>query len=266
MEHGKTQKQAIAIAYSVRRRKKKASGGMIAKDVDDKEMLHKNSGDKPAHNDKVLDQPELKQDRSPERPGRQPIKHPKIMKGGTFTTKLRDQEDDLEASDKVNNGPEHQPPEEYNEMEPDRKGPMVAALEMKKMAEGGMAEMDEDHHDSISAAIMAKRKKMHDMIDSGAMDEDHAEAMAEGGEVNGEDSIYSDDSSQADLSRNAEEDANMEDQASFDALRKENYSESEGLKKLSHPKADDEDGDSIDSDDHDMIGSIRKKMKSKGQF
>jgi hypothetical protein len=44
-------------------------------------------------------------------------------------------------------------------------------------------EAEEEHHDSIAAAIMSRRKHMHDLIDSGAMDEDHAAAMAEGGEA-----------------------------------------------------------------------------------
>jgi hypothetical protein len=130
------------------------------------------------------------------------------------------------------------------------------------------------------------------MIDSGAMDEDDAAAhkMAEGGEVSdslgksdsmfdfvksrkpsamaikSHDSIYSDDSDQADLSRNADEDANEEDQLSFNALRKENYSESAGLRQLDNPKDSGQKGDSEerDSEDrNDMISSIRKKMNKK---
>ncbi len=124
---------------------------------------------------------------------------------------------------------------------------------LKGLAEGGMAEQEEDHHDSITAAIMAKRNRLHDMIDSGAMDEDHAaEAMAEGGEV--------------DLSINADEEPNHEDQLSFEALKKENYSESPALDDLDQPSDSNEEGDDREderSDKHDRVSSIMSKMKKK---
>lgn len=125
-----------------------------------------------------------------------------------------------------------------------------------KDAEGGMIEnpdidldeMEDERHSSIAAAIMAKRQK-----------------MADGG-ILSHDSIYSDESDQADLSRNADEDANEEDQLSFNALRKENYSESEGLEQLDSPMDSNEHGHDIDSDRHDMVSRIRSKMKSRRQF
>jgi hypothetical protein len=138
---------------------------------------------------------------------------------------------------------------------------------------GGMSqpedEEQEERHNSIAAAIMAKRDRMHAEVDSGAYDLDHAVKMAEGGYLNGEDSIYSDDSSQVDLRRNAEEDKNLEDQSSFDAMRKENYSESAGLSKLNQPrnsnlKGDEEEDESENK--HDMISSIRSKMNKHRQF
>lgn len=86
------------------------------------------------------------------------------------------------------------------------------------------------------------------------------------GKYNGSESIYSDDSDQADLKRNAEEDANMEDRSSFNAMRKENYSESEGLSQLDQPSDSNEHGHEIDSDKHDMIDMIRSKMKRQRQF
>lgn len=98
------------------------------------------------------------------------------------------------------------------------------------MAEGGMAkemdmqpmeEADEEHHESIAAAIMAReRRKM----------------MAEGGQV--------------DLAQNAQEEANEADSLNQDALMKENYSESDGLDQL----------DSAQDDDQDMISQIRRQM------
>ncbi len=380
MEHGKPQNQALAIAYSMKRRKKMAKGGQIEgvhRPVEAKHLkggmsqmglqtrVAKELGDHPAAQEareeaKKRAYDTIKEarnvaggkskrpleglaeggevpmeDRENQRPGRQPIKHPKIMKGGTFTTKLRNQEDDLEMQD-APASPAEQPPEELDEMEADKKGPMVAAFEMKKMAEGGKVdhmadymkhsdadynsteagdavggglasirhehdtqeqaraahgrkhpeaakhyaealghykkaeasyakhkkgqklaeggmaedEQEEEHHDSMHAAIMAKRKRMHDEIDSGAHDEDAAEMMAEGGQV--------------DLHSEHEEEPNNEDQMSFEALKKENYNSSD--LDADQPEDSNEDGDDIDKDDHDMIGSIRRKMKAKRQF
>jgi hypothetical protein len=162
-----------------------------------------------------------------------------------------------------------------------------------KLAKGGLAyeedmqpqdEEEMEHHDSIAAAIMAKRDRLHAHIDSGAMDEDSSfpsedhpeldqDMYALGGEINedgdsilSKDSIYPSRSSQADLSRNHDEDANMEDQSSFNALRKENYNSS-NLDK-DQPEDSNMKGDEREaarSDKHDMIAKIRAK-RSKRQF
>lgn len=136
-------------------------------------------------------------------------------------------------------------------------------------ADGG--EIEEDHHDSITAAIMARRDRLHAEIDSGAHDMDTAVRMAEGGRLGDEilshNSIYSDDSDQADLSRNHDEDANEEDQLSFNALRRENYNSSN--LDIENPSDSGQIGDSEEEDSenkHDMIGSIRSKMKARKQF
>jgi len=89
--------------------------------------------------------------------------------------------------------------------------------------------------------------------------------MAEGVDIHSHDSIYSDDSDIADVSRNADEDANEEDQLSFDALRKENYSESEGLRQLDQPEDSnltDDPREASEENEHDgsLVGKIRKKM------
>jgi hypothetical protein len=83
---------------------------------------------------------------------------------------------------------------------------------------------------------------------------------ARGGEILSEDSMESDDSDEADMARNAEEDQNLEDQASFNALEKENYSESEGLEELTYDTSKSI-GSDIDADEHDMVSSIRRKIK-----
>jgi hypothetical protein len=155
---------------------------------------------------------------------------------------------------------------------------------MKMLAEGGELhhEMDEqpeeeemlEHHASIAAAIMAKREAAK-ALHSGSEDEDEAEMYADGGEVAGRrhheipshESIYThEDADQADLSRNADEDANEEDQLSFNAIKKENYSESAGLDALDQPMDSNEHGDereheSEDKHDSHLVNAVRRRMK-----
>ena len=107
---------------------------------------------------------------------------------------------------------------------------------MKGLAEGGMAEMDEDHHDSLAAAIMAKRKM-----------------IADGGMV--------------DIDENAEEQPNGYYHQNEDAALKENYDSD--MDDVSQPQDSNLKGDMREmdeSDPHDMVGSIRKRMKSRKQF
>jgi hypothetical protein len=136
--------------------------------------------------------------------------------------------------------------EAQHESENPPRQPMKAKMvdEDSMYAEGGdidLDEMEDEKHSSIAAAIMAKRDKKL--------------KMAEGGEV--------------DLSRNADEDPNEEDQMSFEALKKENYSESPGLHELDYDADSGNPGDKREEDEeneHDMIGSIRRKMSMKRQF
>lgn len=273
MSHGKPQDQALAIAYSMKRKKKKmAKGGEVNESAvteqrpmpeetdKDASMVSRNDAKKPLVDSQWVGQPTVEQAR---KPSRTPLKHPKMVPSNVFSTRLRDQEDDLMES--ASPGPYGaQPPQVLDEEDADKQGPSVPALEMKMMADGGMIDEEDEspeeeeeeieHAASIAAEIMARRH-IKDMY-------------AEGGEIHSHDSIYSDDSDQADLSRNADEDANEEDQLSFNSLRKENYSESEGLMQLDSPMDSNEHGDEredAESDPHeqDMISSIRRKMKSK---
>jgi hypothetical protein len=132
---------------------------------------------------------------------------------------------------------------------------------------GGMKrpedEYEEEHHDSIAAAIMAKEAK--ERMDSDS-DDDRMAMMANGG-ILSHDSIYSDDSDMADMSRNHDEDANEEDQLSFNALRKENYNSSNldvDQPMDSNEMGDDEEMDSHDK--HDMVSKIMRSMKKQRQF
>lgn len=102
----------------------------------------------------------------------------------------------------------------------------------KKKAEGGM--MGSDGPKSIAATIMARKK------------------YANGGEV--------------DLAQNAEEHDNEADDLNYDALRKENYSESDGLEDLTSPMDSNEHADEIPEDQHDMVSKLRARMKSRRGF
>lgn len=116
-------------------------------------------------------------------------------------------------------------------------------------AEGGEAE---GHYGSVSDAIMAKKRR--------------AKMMADGGQVQIDD--------------NAREEPNHEDDLSYEALKKENYSEDAGLDHMDSPMDSNEHGHALpDADEHDgaksmnsdfeermaddMIDTIRRRMKAK---
>ncbi len=162
-----------------------------------------------------------------------------------------DQSPDLDPAD-GDDSERTQPVDEF--MSTNRMSPMLA--------EGGHIEEDEDnyaddgHDDSIAAAIMSRRDRLHAEIDSGAHDEDLAAAFADGGEV--------------ELHHNADEEPNNEDQMSFQALKKENYSESEGLDALGdQPEDSNEHGDEREANSenkHDKIDKMRSSVMKKRQF
>lgn len=100
----------------------------------------------------------------------------------------------------------------------------------QKKAHGGEVE---EHYASIADAILAKKRRMEGADDM------------------------------ANLSLNAVEEPNNEDQLSWNALRKENYSESEGLEQLDQPEDSNLHDVEIESDKHDKVGAIRKRMKKR---
>ena len=279
----------LAIAYSVKRKNKRkamAEGGPVKPGPNSAKMKSQNTGNKAPGEDSWSDDPTVKQ---AQKPSPTKLSQPKIIGSDAFSTRNRDQHD--ENNDQMAafapSSDRDQPQRRYNEVGTNSSGPKVPDMEkqhnnqrsayemaveheyaqdvaranMKKvqsLARGGMVdsteqpqpEADEEHAASLAAAIMSKRR------------------MAEGGRVTSDEihshpSIYSDDSSQVDLSRNADEDANEEDQLSFNALTKENYSESEGLELMDSPMDSNEHGHEIDSDDHDMVSQIRRKIRKK---
>jgi hypothetical protein len=274
MSAGKPQDQALAVAYSMRRKKKMAKGGIVNESAaterrpmpqerdKDAAQVSQNSSMKPLSQDKWTDQPTVQQARKPSVTA---LSRPKIAGSGVFTVRDRDRikdEEELESSASVNDGAQEQPPKRDDEMGANRQGPESKDLKLKMMAEGGMARSEDpdlakcvkgpdkgygaiiqcnaeggmveeeegiEHDASIAAAIMAKRKR-----------------MADGGMV--------------DLDLNAMEQPNDFDELNEAAL-KENYDED--MHDVSQPMDSNEHGDEIDSDDHDMVSIIRRKMKLK---
>ncbi len=296
MKAGKPQDQALAIAYSVKKKAKKmADGGEVNEDKGQHKRTYQQKGihkpfagrgnsmlgastrghfigeDPQVARDTVqkvreeneMIKPKLKglaeggqiSAASEKRPsiglGKAfPLKHPSMVPSDVLDARLRAVEDHLQAMAEggmINEAvPMHSAEEDMeehpadmmsddSEMAPAEDEVMSGHQEM--LAEGGMAEEDMDDSASIAASIMSKRKR-----------------MAEGGMV--------------DLAQNAEEEPNNEDQMSFDALKKENYSESEGLDALDEPMDSNESGDpreANEENEHDdsVVGQIRRKMRVK---
>lgn len=337
MEHGKPQKQAIAIAMNVKRRSKKASGGMIKDEqassesrpmpdqrARDASQVRTNSADASPRKSDSFKTGENTSYQAQKGMRTTPIKHPKMVPQSVYSTRLRDEEDSLESLASPS-APSTQPAEWRDEEGPDRQGPRVPDMASQHnnkrkpyaeggsvsgssdedaamhadlhdnvhmeygsgpeedrlehpheptddsetspaedefmaghFAEGGMPGEDEEsmeHDASVASAVMARRKRM---ARGGEIMEDQEEPLSH-------DSIYThEDEDQADLARNAEEDANEEDQLSFNALRKENYSESDAL----HDQPEDSNEDSpehepMDEHDDSLVGRIRSKMKAR---
>jgi hypothetical protein len=103
--------------------------------------------------------------------------------------------------------------------------PEEDAIEPGMFADGGEAE---GHYDSVADAIMAKQKRA---------------GYADGGV--------------ADVDENAHEEPNHEDDLSFEALKKENYSEQAGLDQMGSPE---------DSNEHDVTLTDEDEHGKESQF
>lgn len=196
MHAGKPQKQSLAIAYSVKRKNAK------------KKMADGGLIIEPASDEEIGEE-------------MRPMKADKVS--------------DQEVDDKAN--PMDAESVSDEEMKEDAKN-------MKpKYAKGGSVRdpldeggESEGHYDSVSSAIMARKRR--------------AKAMADGGMV--------------DLDENAREEPNNLDDMNYEALKKENYAEEHGLSELGQPEDSNEHGHELsDEDEHDMVTSIRNKIKAK---
>lgn len=132
----------------------------------------------------------------------------------------------------------------------------------KKMYEGGVVSQERAEEDMEPAVPMRKSERM-----GPPEDEYMSDHFSEGGSVADEimrkKKMYA-EGGEVDLSENAEEEPNNEDDMSYEALKKENYSESDGLEALDQPEDSNEKShEPSDSDEHDMVESIRRKMRAK---
>jgi len=231
MEAGKPQKQAIAIALSVKKRapKKMAEGGKVEESSKPaptvKEMPAK-PAPAPMPRPKMKSLPEASINRHPDSPFS--VKSRKQM---DEEAKMGMYEPKAERMQEIHEEAVHNP-----------------SIEESKMAEGGevldessdihremmmqpMDEVEEEMHNSMADAIMARRKR-----------------MAAGGQV--------------DIDHNNQEDPEAMPSLNKAAL-KENYNED--MMDMSQPMDSNEHGDDIDSDKHDMVSAIRRKMQSRRQ-
>jgi len=132
---------------------KYAEGGEISAKTEKRSMpnmkyndsmqVGENSNKKELIDDQWTSRPDIKQSTKGMRTT--PIKHPKMVASNVLQARLRDEEDDLQTSAGVNNGPQRQPPEHDNEEDPNRQGktPYDEATSRRGYANGGT--VDPDH-------------------------------------------------------------------------------------------------------------------------
>ncbi len=228
MDAGKPQKQSIAIAYAIKRRapKKMAKGGLVSAKTESRPSTQETTNDTPSVSEKGQRGPTL-QTSNKSAVGPSQSRHPGEIEIDARRERMAKIDDARTAAEMAMKGTSTDP----QGIDADHDEDIADA----RLAHGGEVE---DHYDSIADAILAKKRK--------------AKMMAEGGMV--------------DLSRNADEDLNQEDQQSFEAGRKENYSESEGLEDLTSPMDSNEhspEHEPMDVHDESIVDSIRRKKKAR---
>lgn len=261
MHAGKPQDQSLAIAYSVQRKnkkKKKMAEGGEAK-ADDKEFAVEPVTEFKSDEHKMTVEPvsdeEMKEIMKPKKKyayggAAEDTNEPAVPRPKSDDKRFPEDE---YMSEKWSKG---SPPAS----KPDDSRPPEDEYMADHFADGG--DVDE-HYSNIADAILARKRKAKEMLseaqdanrearNSGYLKESEDKSYAEGGEV--------------DLSENADEEPNNEDQMSYEALKKENYSETAGLDEIHSPMDSGQHGDDIDHDEHDMVESIRRKMRAKRGF
>lgn len=324
MDSGKPQKQALAIAYDIKRRnkrKKMAEGGAISASNEkrpmpddkhnDSKMASHNSSKKPLVESSWTDSPTVKQ---AQKPSHTKLSRPRMVESSVIRSKMHDDEEHM-MSRMEPDGYGKQPSKVLDEEDADKSGPQVPDMQRqhnnsrKPYAKGGMInnkvsmkaaeedheehpaglesdddqmrpkesdymsdheqmlaeggeihremmiqpedEAEEEHHDSIAAAIMARKERQTRTHSDSDMD--RMIRMAEGGQV--------------DIEENAKEQPNSYYHRNEVAALKENYDSD--MSDMSQPHDSNLIGDEREedeSDPHDRVSKIRSRMNMKRQF
>jgi hypothetical protein len=194
----------LAIAYSVQRKakskKKMAEGGLVSAKTEQRPMpdqltdalranteaikASRNSSGLKIHpfeqNELSLAAKKDKDFQTESRPMPKkgmkttPIKHPKMVPSDSFSTRLRDEEDELQRSAATNQGPQRQPPKADDEEGANRQGPKVPDMQethstsRKPYAKGGKIEASDE-------AMHPKNKYEDDLTDLPPSEDEGAE-------------------------------------------------------------------------------------------
>lgn len=298
MQSGKPQDQSVAIAYSMKRKAKKkmAKGGPVEESASnemrpmpmqtaaDSKMVSHNSSKHP----QTIDFSTESRPMPPQGKKTMPLKHPKIVGGSTFTTRLRGMQED-EDHPLTTQAPtpmamprkrDEQPMTKQTSANPDSQ-----IMKPKKLyAKGGMindevsmseAEEDEDPSMSPLDGMTEEESPSEDEIMSSRMP-----AFADGGEVDSMMQPHEEEAiehaasiasaimakrkmaegGQVDLNENSMEEPNQF-YSRNKAVLKENYDSD--MEDMTQPMDSNEHSDSIAMDKHDMVDMIRRKMKMK---
>lgn len=249
----------LAIAYNVQKKNKKARGGEITANEEDMTDV-----------DKARDERDLEM----------------YAQGGTVEAKDERRPDADDQEHEMAMAKHHdmhsQDLDAKSEMRPNEDSRQDREMDMLKGAktmdgqESSMRDdkMDgiDDAHDSREMAMLSRHKGMPSM-DAGEREVMMAAKGGMAGALRNAKSVaeairikhkYA-NGGEVDLSENADESPNVEDQLSYNALRKENYSESPALEELDYDTDKSIGHDLPDEDSHgmDMIDQIRRRMKSK---
>lgn len=226
MESGKPKAQSLAIAYDVNKRskrKKMAEGGGVMDAVSSFVKGQMEPEKKVGPGDKGYVNRDL-----PKEEAKKFVKgFTGMAEGGKVRPKMT--ESILRVRDRADVDADMMKPKHMDE-EPSTEAPIV---ELELMAEGGGVDAEEaapseEYHDSLASAIMAKRRK-----------------MAEGGSV--------------DIEENGQEQPNGLDELNEAAL-KENYDSD--MEDITQPMDSNEQGHDIETDRHDRVGAIRRRVRS----
>jgi len=273
MDAGKPQKQALAIAYSVKRRspkKKMYKGGEVelsaaseSRPMPEGEYADKHQDDRTV--EKGQRGPNWQKNTDREQIGPSKSKKAELIADSGFLTDKMTTVDDAMDEDEMrmkgkSTDPKHIDADHDKDIADARlaKGGEVEAqnfsdetradsenartnreMDMEKESSTDPEHINAHHAEDDADAVFAEGGRVEEMEESDAdnggdpYDKSVVDAIRKRKKMMAEGGEVRDD--EADVSRNADEDFNFEDQNSFAALRKENYSEIPGLEQLDQP-------------------------------